>query len=210
MRYSALSGIVLVLLLGFAGSAFGAPALFGEFVWGTPRADFAKRPDVTSGTGTYADDLLLPEATFAGLPWTVRLEFDKDRLTRVSLMERYSTDRMSAVTAQLKADKYEMLSVLIDSAYLDLVKVLKTVGPEGVQTEWKRFVQGKSPERMIYAWFDTSKMSKDMKTMAGSLNQLLATGPAETREAEVILLRDPETSRPGMLLVDFSFPAMLQ
>jgi hypothetical protein len=123
-------------------------------------------------------------------------------------MERYSGERMEAVTKQLNADRFEMLSVLIDSSYLDLVKVMKLKGPEGVKSEWARFVKDKKPERMVYAWFDTSKCSKAMKTMAGDVSQLLAIGPAEAREAEVVLLRDSSTSLPGMLLVDFSLPAM--
>lgn len=145
---------------------------------------------------------------FAGEPWGVRLEFADERLVRVSLMARYNRERMDKVTRQLQADKFEMLSVLLDSSFLDLVQLLRISGPDGVQEEWARFVKDKKPERMAYAWFDTTGMSESMKSMAGSLQQLLMMGPVETREAEVILLRDPAASAPGMLLVDFSFPVL--
>jgi hypothetical protein len=208
MRHIPALILTVCLLSGSAGTAWGAHSLFGDFVWGTPKNELAKHPGAAPGEGAFADDLLLPEAFFAGLPWTVRLEFDKDRLVRVSLIERYSRERMEAVTRQFTKDRYEMLSVLIDTTFLDLVKTLKIRGPEEVREEWKRFVQGKNPERMVYAWFDTSAMSADMKTMAGDLPQLLAMGPAEILEAEVTLLRDSAGSEPAMLLVGFSLPAM--
>jgi hypothetical protein len=115
---------------------------------------------------------------------------------------------MDKVTRQLRADKFEMLSVLLDASFLDLVEILKISGPDGVREAWARFVKDKQPERMAYAWFNTTGMSEDMKVMAGSLQQLLMMSPVETREAEVILLRDPAASAPGMLLVDFSFPVL--
>jgi uncharacterized protein YbaA (DUF1428 family) len=208
MRHFAVSIIVFALLFGSVGSACGAPVLFGDFAWGTPKSELDKRPGASPGEGSLAGDVLLPEAMFASLPWNVRLEFANERLVRVSLMERYSRERMDAVTRQLRTDKFEMLSVLIDASFLDLVKILKARGPDGVKEEWERFVKDKKPERMVYAWFDTTGMSRDMKSMAGSLQQLLMMAPVETREVEVSLLRDPATSAPGMLLVDFSFPAM--
>jgi len=211
MRVTALS-LVFALLLGSAGSAWGAPVLFGDFVWGTPKSELAKRPELSPGDEYFADTLLLPEAIFASLPWNVRLEFENERLAQVSLMERYSRERMDAVTKQLQADKFEMLSVLIDSTYLDLVKTLKLLGPDKVREEWVRFVQDnvkdKAPERMVYAWFDTSGANRDIKTMASSLQQLLMMIPAETREAQVVLLHDPATSAPGIMVVTFAFPLM--
>ncbi len=199
-----------VLLLGFASNAWSAPVLFGDFVWGASKSELGNRPGALPGEGPFIGDVHMPETTFAGLPWDVRLGFANDRLVRVSLMGRYSRDRMNAVTKQLRADGFEMLSVLLNSSFLDLVKILKLKGPDGVKEEWARFVKDKKPERMIYAWFDTSNTSEDMKAMVGSLQQLLTMGPIETREAEVILLCDPATSAPGMLLVDFSFPVMQQ
>ena len=208
MRHIAPLVIAFALLLGFAGKGWGAPPLFGDFVWGTPKSELAKLPEASTGEGSFAGDLLLPEALFASMPWSVRLEFENERLVRVSLMERYSRERMDAVTRQLRADKFEMLSVLIDSTFLDLVKVLKTGGPDRVREEWARFVKDKTPERMAYAWFDTAGLTEDMKFMASSLQQLLMMAPAETRQAEVTLIRDPTASAPDVLLVDFSLPAM--
>ena len=211
VRHLAALTMMFALLLGSAGSVWSAPALlFEDFAWGTPKSELAKRPGASPGEGSFAGDLLLPEAIFASMPWNVQLEFEKDRLVRVTLIERYSRERMDAVTRQLRADKFEMLSVLIDSTFLDLVKVLKTGGPDGVREEWARFVKDKTPERMIYAWFDTTGVVEDIKRLAGSLEQLLKAAPPETREAEVILLRDPDTSAPGALLVSFSLPAMQQ
>lgn len=208
MRYVAVVSMLVVLLLGVAENARSAPVLFGDFLWGTPKNELAGRQELSPGEGNFAGDLFLPGAIFADLPWNARLEFADDRLVRVSLMAQYSRQRMDAVTGRLRADKFEMLSVLIDASFLDLVKILKLRGPDGVREEWARFVKDKTPERMVYAWFETTGMSRDMKTMAGSLRQLLLMGPAETREAEVILLRDPAASAPDMLLVDFSFPLM--
>ena len=208
MRHLAVLAITLALLLGFAGKGWGAAVLFENFVWGTPKSELVKLPEASPGEGSLAGDLLLPEAIFASMSWNVRLEFEKDRLVRVTLMERYSRERMDAVTRQLRADKFEMLSILIDSSFLDLVKVLKTGGPDSVREEWARFVKDKTPERMIYAWFDTTGVPDDIKLMAGNLEQFMRASPVETREAEVILLRDPATSAPGALLVSFSFPIL--
>lgn len=207
MRYRIAQLLIAAMLVCFSGHAWAAPSLFGSFTYGTPKSELAKLPGAAPGEGSFAGDIMLPEATFAGLPWNVRLEFANDRLVRVSLMERYSRERMSAVTRQLASDKFEMLSVLMDSSYLDLVKVLKTTGPESVKGAWADFVKGKKPERMIYAWFDMSGVSANQKTMAADLKNLLMIAPMETREAEVVLLRDAAGS-PGMLLVDFSFPVL--
>jgi len=208
MRHFAVVTILLALLLGATGTARGAALLFEDFAWGMPKSELAKWPGAAPGEDSFAGDLLLPEALFASMPWTVRLEFAKERLVRVTLIERYSRERLDAVTRQLRVDKFEMLSVLIDDSYLDLVKTLKTVGPDGLREAWAGFVQGKTPERMIYAWFETSGMAEDIKLMAGSLEQLLMMVAPETREAEVIVLRDPDTSAPGALLVSFSFPVL--
>ena len=208
MRHFAVLAITFALLLGSADKACGAPVLFEDFAWGTPKDALAKRPEAVPGEDSFAGDLLLPEAIFASMPWNVRLEFENELLVRVTLMERYSRERMNAVTRQLRADRYEMLSILIDSSFLDLVKTLKTSGPDGLREEWARFVKDKTPERMVYAWFDTTEIVEDMKRMASSLGQLLMMVSPETREAEVILLRDPDTSAPGTLLVSFSFPLL--
>jgi len=202
--------IVLLLLLPASVSpARAAPVLFADFIWGTPKNALEKYPGAVPGQDAFAGDLFLPGTMdFAGEPWGVRLEFADERLVRVSLMAHYSRERMDKVTRQLRADKFDMLSLLLDSAFLDLVQLLKTNGPDGMREEWARFMKDKKPERMAYAWFDTTGMSESMKSMAGSLQQLLMMGPAETREAEVVLLRDPVTSAPGALLVDFSFPVL--
>jgi len=82
------------------------------------------------------------------------------------------------------------------------------VGPDRMREEWARFVQDKIPERMSYAWFDTSEIGDDMKMMVKDLQQLLMMAAPETRQAEVTLLRDPDSSAPGAVLVSFSFPIM--
>jgi hypothetical protein len=61
---------------------------------------------------------------------------------------------------------------------------------------------------MVYAWFDTAEMNREIRMMANSLQQLLMMVSVETREAEVILLRDPDSSAPGALLVSFSYPVL--
>jgi len=208
MRRLAVVTLTLALLLGTMGKAWGAVTLFEDFVWGTLKSELAKLPEASPGEGSFADDLLLPEALFASMPWNVQLEFKKERLIRVTLVERYSRERMDAVTKQLRADNFEMLSVLIDSSYLDLVKVLKTAGPDGLREVWADFVRDKTPERMSYAWFDSTGMPEDTRRMAASLQQLLLMITTETRQAEVTLLRDPETFAPGVLLVTFSFPLL--
>ena len=211
MRRIFTSAIALFLLLGSCASpAQAAPTLFGDFVWGTPKSELEKRPDAKPGQDAFAGDLFLPETDFAGESWNVRLEFAGERLVRVSLMAHYSRERMDKVTRQLRADGFEMLSVLRDSAMIDMVRILKTLGPDAVKEEWNRFMQGESPQRMTYAWFATASLSKDIKTMVSNLKDLLMSAPMETREAEVTLLGDQATGKPGMLLVDFSFPMLRQ
>ena len=202
--------LALLLLPAFyAGRAQAAPVLFADFVWGTPKSELEKITGAAPGQDAFAGDLFLPGTRdFAGESWNVRLVFAKERLVQVGLMAHYSRERMDKVSRQLRADKFEMLSVLIDSSSLDLVKVLKSGGPDSVKEEWARFARDKKPERMTYAWFDTSGMSETMKMTAGSLPQLLMMSPPETREVEVTLLRDPAAAAPGMLFVDFSFPVL--
>ena len=209
MRRFAVLTITFALLLGAAGKAWGAAFLFEDLVWGTPKSELEKLPEASPGEGSFAGDLLLPEAMYASMPWSVQLEFEDERLARVTLTERYSRERMDAVTAQLRADKYEMLSMLIDNTYLDLVKTLQTAGPDGAREAMMRFIQDNTPEqRMVYAWFDGAGMNEDLRRMAGNLQRLMMSVPVETRQAEVILLRDPETSAPGVILVSFSFPLL--
>ena len=208
MRHVAVLTMALALLLGSAGKVWSAAVLFEDFVWGTPKSELAKLPGASPGEGVFADDLQLPEAFFASMRWIVQLEFEDERLARVTLMERYSRERMDAVTRQLRADKYEMLSVLIDSTYLDLVKTLQTAGPEGLRGAFARFVQDKMPDRMSYAWFEATGMTEDLRRIASNLQQLMMSVPAETRQAEVTLLRDAEASGPSVILVSFSFPLL--
>ena len=199
---------ICALLFGFASNVWASATLFEDFVWGTPKSELEKLPEASPGEDSFAGDLLLPEAMFASLPWNVQLEFAHERLVRVTLLERYSRERMDAVTRQLRADKFDMLSLLVDDTYMDLLKMLKTVGPDRMREAWTRLVEGKTPERMVYAWFDISEVTDDMKYIANSLGQLLMMVSADTRQAEVILLRDPETSAPGVILVSFSLPVM--
>lgn len=185
------------------------PLLFENYAFGMPRALVAALPGATEGSGAFAGDLLLPEASFAGTLWNVRFAFKNDELVRVSLMERYSPERMRAVTDALRAGKFEMLALLANDKQLDFVSLLKIAGPEGLQNEIASLLGTTVPPRVIYAWFDTSAFSKEMKLMARNLKELMLVVAAETREAEVTLLSE-NGAEPHLILVDFSFPLLMQ
>ena len=190
-----------------APSQQNAPVLFPPYVFGMPRAQAMKLPGAALGEGDFAGDILLPEASFAGLPWTVRLEFRHDTLVRVSLMEAYSDARLTAVNASLRDTGYEMLAMLADGVRVDFVASLKTDGPEALQKRIKKLHTDKKRERMSYAWFDTRKMSRETKIMARNLSNLLQVVEADTGEAEVSLLGDGKGGV-SHILVDFTLPVL--
>lgn len=183
------------------------PALFASYIFGLPRAQAVKLPGARPGQGEFANDVILPEATFAGLPWTVRLEFREDALVRVSLMGTGDAQRLAAVNSSLREMGFEMLAMLSDGVRLDFPAILKTGGPDELQRRMKNLLDKKNPVRLSYAWFDTRQISRETKVMTRNLSELLQVVAAETREAEVILLGDGKGNVVHML-VDFSLPVL--
>ena len=167
-----------------------------------------KLPGAAPGKGDFAGDVLLPEADFAGLPWSVRLEFRRDALVRVSLVEAYTGKRLEAVNKSLRDMGFEMLAMLADGVRLDFVAALKVDGPQGLQGRIEKLHKKENPNRMSYAWFDTRKMSRETKVTARNLSELLQVVAAETREAEVTLLGDGKGGIAN-ILVDFSLPVLV-
>lgn len=184
-----------------------APKLFASYTFGLPRAQAMKLPGAAPGKGDFAGDVLLPEADFAGLPWSVRLEFRRDALVRVSLVEAYTGKRLEAVNNSLRDMGFEMLAMLADGVRLDFVAALKVDGPQGLQGRIEKLHKKENPNRMSYAWFDTRKISRETKVTARNLSELLQVVAAETREAEVTLLGDGKGGVTN-ILVDFSLPVL--
>lgn len=180
------------------------PALFPPYLFGMRRERAASLP----GAATKENgDILLPEAAFAGLPWTVRLEFRDERLVRVSLMEIYTGRRLEAVNAALRDMGFEMLAMLVDKRRIDFISVLKTEGSAALQKNIAALHETKNPSRVGYAWFDTKNIRRETKIMARNLSELLQIIAADTREAEVTALGD---GKGGLthLLVDFTLPIL--
>lgn len=210
MRYARCLVLTLLALTALPALLHADPAyvLFNSYTFSMPRAEIAKLPGATEGEGSFAGDLMLPEAQFAGLPWNVRFEFAGDKLVRVSLMEGYTRERMDKVTAALRGDHYEMLGLLVDSKRLDVLGLLKTAGSDATRERIREMLDN-GPRRVIYAWFQTTEVSHDMKMMSRDLSELLMAAPAGMREAEVTVLAEESTKRPALLLVDFSFPVLM-
>lgn len=184
-----------------------APMLFASYTFGLPREQAMKLPGAAPGQGDFAGDVLLPEAEFAGLSWTVRLEFRRNALVRVSLMEAHTGKRLEAVNNSLRDMGFEMLAMLADGVRLDFVAALKVDGPQGLQDRIEKLHKQENPNRISYAWFDTRKMSRETKATTRNLSELLQVVAAETREAEVTLLGDGKGGV-AHILVDFSLPVL--
>lgn len=183
------------------------PVLFAPYVFGLPRAQAMKLPGAAPGEGDFAGDVILPEAAFAGLPWTVRLEFRQDALVRVSLMGAGGAKRLAAVNNRLREMGFEMLAMLSDGVRLDFLSTLKIEGSDGLQRRIEKLHDNENPARLSYAWFDTRQISRETKVMTRNLSELLQVVAAETREAEVTLLGDGKGGV-GHMLVDFSLPVL--
>lgn len=206
---------LLAVWIAAATSAAGAVAaerntaiLLDPWHFGLGKSEALRLPGASAGEGEFAGDVLLPESSFAGLPWTVRLEFREDALVRVILMEVYSKARLDAVSTALREMGFEMLALLAEGTQLDFIATLKTEGTDALRERIDRLSRKpRTGQPEAWAWFDTSRISREMKLMARNVNELLQMVSADTREAEVTLLYD-NTGKPAYLLVDFSLPVL--
>ncbi|MEG2171666.1 MAG: hypothetical protein RRY29_00240 [Desulfovibrionaceae bacterium] len=211
----------LLTLLWFAllggSAAFAAdppktdapPLLYANLPWGASKAALMRLPEMShaqTGEGEFSQDLLVAQTHFAALTWGMRLVFNQDKLTRVSLMAPYSPERLRQSLAHLKTEHYEMLAVLVNDTRLDCVEILKTQGPQAVREKLVPLLAQK-PQRVVYAWFQVGELSGEIKTMSSTLKNLLMSVPAHTKEVEVVLMAG-EDGKPGLLLLEFSFPLL--
>ncbi|WP_308620746.1 hypothetical protein [uncultured Desulfovibrio sp.] len=189
------------------------PVIFGEWRFGMDREAALRLPGAREGSGDMAGHVLLPEITWAGLPWNVSLEFrqggadaNAGRLVRVCLLEAYSRERLDAVNALLREKGFEMLAMRAEGRDLDFIAILKAFGSDELQKRIAGLYQTDSMNFMSFGWFDTRGISREMKIMARNLTELLQIVRADTREAEVTLLgADGKASH---ILVIFSLPIL--
>lgn len=197
------------------------PMIFGQWRFGLTRGEALHLPGAKEGTGDFAGHVLLPETTWAGLPWNVSLEFQKAKggkagspqmvetdagLVRVCLLEAYSRERKEAVDAALNSEGYELLAMQGAGQELDFIVILKAFGSEELQKRIASLYQTDGLNSLSFGWFDTRTISREMKIMARNLPELLQIVRADTREAEVTLLG--EDGRASHILVIFSLPVL--
>lgn len=190
-----------------------APVLFGEWRFGMERAEALRLPGAREGSGEMAGHVLLPEITWAGLPWNVSLEFRDGggegasaRLVRVCLLEAYSGKRLDAVNTTLPEEGFEMLVMRAEDRDLDFIAILKAFGSAELRKRIAGLYGTEGMSVMSFGWFDTRNISREMKIMARNLAELLRIVRADTREAEVTLLG--ADGKAGHMLVIFSLPVL--
>ena len=202
----------LVLPLAAQGGAANANAdgsiLFGDLHFGLSRADALKLPNAKAGgEGAFATSVTLPATEYAGHTWDVRLDFVEDMLSRVSLMAAHEPQRVVDVNNALSDAGFEMLAILADKSRLDFIVTLKNEGAKALQDKIAAIYNAERvPRRLSYAWFDTSKISRQTKQGVRNLSQFTQVIAADTREVEVTLMGDGATMT--HMLVDFTLPVM--
>ena len=196
------------------------PVIFGKWRFGMERSAALRLPGAKEGNGDMAGHVLLPEVTWAGLPWNVSLEFRRGgtgaeakaggapaaRLVRVCLLETYSRERLDAVNALLGEEGFEMLAMQAEGRNLDFIAVLKAFGSEELQKRIAGLYRTEAVNFMSFGWFHTRRISREMKIMSRNLPELLQIVRADTSEAEVTLLG--ADGRASHMLVIFSLPIL--
>ncbi len=181
---------------------------YGPFTYGMPRSEVEALPGAEKGEDSLAQDIFLPEQTFAGLPWTVRLHMYNDKLVRVSLMEAYTRERMDSVTQELMAQKLVVLAIRSDSREFDIYGASRSGDTETVRQRMQE-VMRQTKQSASYAWFDMSVMPEGMVQNARGLRELLMGSPETLRQVEVVVLADEKTHTPRILSVDFILPLLI-
>ena len=181
--------------------------LFMNYNFGMLKSDALKLPLAKNGTGEYKDSIILPEIDYVGYKWAVRLDFTDEKLIRVSLMSGYSKERDEAINDELQKTGFSLLAILSDTKRLDCIVVLKTEGQKILQKKIDE-MQTKSPlpKRLSFAWFDTSKVSKNIKQRVQNLSQFTQVISADTREVEVTFIGDGKIM--SHMFVDFTLPVL--
>lgn len=185
--------------------------------FGLKKQEVMSLPQAREGEGDFKGEVILPELNYAGMAWTGRLEFRKNMrldnpkgsepvLARVCLVEKYSRARYEAVYENLRSDGFELLAMQAAGGRLDFIALLKAFGAEELQKRISGIYERDDLNFLAFAWFDTRKISREMKVMARNLNELLQVISADTREAEVILTG--EKGKITHIQVIFSLPIL--
>ena len=181
--------------------------LYETYTYNSPKNTFTEKSGTKNLAGKFAGDLLMPDTHFAGHSWKVRLEFIKEKLSCVSLMGPYSKDRIQAVMSQVRSQQFELLGIVVDKEQIDLIALLKAGKTENVLSEINALTKNKKFSRLSYLFFDTAKISKEIKMAARNLYDFFMLIPSETKEVELTVLGDKKR-QPRMMLIDFRYPIL--
>ncbi len=181
--------------------------IYGEYTYNSPKYTFTDKPGAKRLEGKFLGDLLMPDTDFVGYSWKVRLEFIKDKLSCVSLMGPYAKDRIQAVLSQIRSEGFELLSVIVDKKQVDFISTLKTGEVEHLSAKITSLTKNKKFSRLSYLFFDTTKISREIKMAARNLYDFFMMIPSETKEIELTVLGD-EKKQPRMVLIDFRYPIL--
>lgn len=199
--------IILVNIFFTAKAYANAPFFLESFQYGTPKETIEALPNIMQGEEKTANELMHKEIVYAGHPWTGRLYFTNNKLTRLSLVEKYSRTRMNAITAYLKQEKYELLGMVLDNKAIDFFARIKVSDPETFQRNLLEEIRTTKFKRISYAWFDVKNVSVDLKQRVSTIGELLRTIDQNTREIEIVILGN-KNNTPEIMIIDFFFPIL--
>ncbi len=202
-----LTQALLAVALLFPGSLLAASLLLG-FEYGTPKSAIASREGVTMGKEDFQDHAFLKGVQWAGYAWTAQCHFSDAGLNGVTLYSSYSRELLTQISDYLKAQKFQMLGMIIDDKALDMISLVKLGGIKAFQKRFRELTSAHVPQRISYAWYDVTKIPQEQLRDAASLGQLLMLVPKDTLQVDVTQSANGKELTDRMLTVHFSYPIM--
>lgn len=200
-------GVSAAVLISF-GTAAAAPVFLEGLEYGAAKESVASRPGALKGEEAFQNEVFFKSMPWAGFAWSAQCSFKDGKLAGVALYSAYSRELLDHVTSFLKAQRFQMLGMIVDDKALDMVSLVKLGGIEAFQKRYRELVSARVPEKISYNWFDSRKINDDQMSVSASLSQLLALVDREILQVDVVQSASGEKLENPMLSVHFSFPVL--